>query len=271
MTPVVGMIVYSSAFSLPFVLLAIAPRFAARLPRSGEWIHSLRVMIGFLEVAAAVKFLSNADLVLGWGVFTREAVLLIWMALALTGAIYLLLPLRRTHRGGAVGRILAAGFALGIATWLATGVRGKPLPQVEAFLPPRIQVVVPRVAGSHSTGWMLNDFNGALAEARSTNRLVFVDFTGYACTNCRWMEANIFSRPDVGAQLGQFVLSRLYTDGDGEMYERQQEFQEKTFGTVALPLYAVVDGAGKVRATFTGLTRDPAEFIAFLRRASGGA
>ena len=268
-TPLVGMIVYSSAFALPFVLLAIAPRFAAKLPRSGEWIHSLRVMFGFLEVAAAVKFLSNADLVLGWGVFTREVLLLVWMGLALTGAVYLLLPLRRTQRRRGLGRILAAGSALAIAAWLATGVSGKPLPQVEAFLPPRIPVAIPAVSGSRSTGWMLNDFNGALAEARSTNRLVFVDFTGYTCTNCRWMEANIFSRPDVGAQLGQFVLARLYTDGDGEIYERQQEFQEKTFGTVALPLYAVVDGDGKIRATFTGLTRDPSEFIAFLRRASG--
>jgi thiol:disulfide interchange protein DsbD len=126
-------------------------------------------------------------------------------------------------------------------------------------------------SGSRSAEWILNDYTGALAEARSSNRLVFVDFTGYTCTNCRWMEANIFNRPDVGGQLGQFVLARLYTDGDGEMYERQQAFQEKTFGTVALPLYAVVDGEGKVRATFTGLTRDPAEFIAFLRRASSGA
>ena len=85
------------------------------------------------------------------------------------------------------------------------------------------------------------------------------------------MEANIFSRPDVAAQLGQFVLARLYTDGEGPLYERQQAFQERQFGTVALPLYAVVDGDGKVRGTFTGLTRDPAEFIAFLRRASTGA
>jgi thiol:disulfide interchange protein DsbD len=81
------------------------------------------------------------------------------------------------------------------------------------------------------------------------------------------MEANVFSRPDVSSELGQFVLSRLYTDGEGEMYERQQEFQEKKFGTVALPLYAVVSPDGTVRATFSGLTRNPAEFIAFLRKA----
>jgi thiol:disulfide interchange protein len=114
--------------------------------------------------------------------------------------------------------------------------------------------------------WMLNDYPGALSVARSTGRPVFVDFTGYTCTNCRWMEANIFSRPDVSAELGNFVLSRLYTDGDGEMYEKQQAFQEATFGTVALPLYAVIGADGKVRATFSGLTRNPAEFIAFLQR-----
>jgi thiol:disulfide interchange protein DsbD len=116
-------------------------------------------------------------------------------------------------------------------------------------------------------GWRLNDYEGALTAARNSGKLVFVDFTGYTCTNCRWMEANIFSRADVGAELGQFVLARLYTDGDGEVYERQQAFQEKTFGTVALPLYAVVDADGKVRGTFSGLTRNPAEFIAFLQRA----
>ncbi|HYU53816.1 MAG TPA: thioredoxin family protein, partial [Gemmatimonadaceae bacterium] len=107
----------------------------------------------------------------------------------------------------------------------------------------------------------------ALKLARTSGKFVFIDFTGYTCTNCRWMEANIFDRADVSAELRQFVLTRLYTDGAGEIYERQQAFQERTFGTVALPLYAVVDSDGKVRATFTGLTRNPAEFIAFLQRA----
>ncbi|HYV61059.1 MAG TPA: cytochrome c biogenesis protein CcdA [Bryobacteraceae bacterium] len=271
--PVVGMIVYSSAFALPFVLLAIAPRFVGRLPRSGEWIRNLRVTIGFLEVAAAIKFVSNADLVLGWGVFTREVVLLAWMILALAAAGYLLLQVRGGVRRREIsfGPIVAAAAALAIAAWLSTGLSGKTLPQVEAFLPPRAPVAVVATAGAAASEWMLNDYDAALAAARKSNRLVFVDFTGYTCTNCRWMEANIFNRPDVGAQLGQFVLARLYTDGDGELYERQQAFQEKTFGTVALPLYAVVDAEGKVRATFTGLTRDPSEFIDFLRRAAAGA
>ena len=139
--------------------------------------------------------------------------------------------------------------------------------QIEAFLPPAAPTATTAAAGGVSHTWMLNDYQGALDTARSTGKLLFVDFTGYTCTNCRWMEANIFSRPDVGAELGQFVLSRLYTDGDGEIYERQQAFQEKTFGTVALPLYAVMTPDGNVRATFSGLTRNPAEFVAFLRRA----
>jgi thiol:disulfide interchange protein DsbD len=120
---------------------------------------------------------------------------------------------------------------------------------------------------SRTPTWILNDYAGALQTARSSGKLVFIDFTGYTCTNCRWMEANIFSRSDVGAELGRFVLARLYTDGEGEMYERQQGFQERTFGTVALPLYAIVDGDGKVRFTFSGLTRDPREFIDFLKKA----
>ena len=156
--------------------------------------------------------------------------------------------------------------ALVVAAWLGSGVRGRPLPQVEAFLPPAIPTKLAS-ATSEAPTWILNDYTAAQTGAREAGKLVFVDFTGYTCTNCRWMEANIFTRPDVSAELGRFVLSRLYTDGEGEIYEQQQAFQEKTFGTVALPLYAVVDADGKVRATFSGLTRNPADFIAFLRRA----
>ena len=273
LTPIVGMIVYSAAFALPFVLLALAPRFLTRLPRSGEWIHTLRVLIGLLEVGAAVKFISNADLVLHWGLFTRSVVLVVWMALALAGAAFLLArSVKKLQlREPSVGRIVPAAAALLIAAWLATGLGGKPLPQVEAFLPPRVATPVLASSGAVASEWMLNDYDAALVAARTSGKLVFVDFTGYTCTNCRWMEANIFNRPDVGAQLGQFVLARLYTDGEGEIYERQQAFQETKFGTVALPLYAIVDADGKIHGTFTGLTRDPAEFIAFLRRASTGA
>jgi thiol:disulfide interchange protein len=267
--PVVGMIVYSTAFALPFVVLAFTPRMVARLPRAGEWIRTLRVLIGILEVGAAVKFVSNTDMVLRWGVFTRAVVLFGWMVLAIVGAVYLGRDLRwklerRDLRPAGFVPVLIALF---LAAWLGSGLTGRPLHQIEAFLPPSTPIAALASGRGTPPTWLLNDYDGALRTARGSGRLVFVDFTGYTCTNCRWMEANIFNRPDVGAELGQFVLARLYTDGEGEMYERQQAFQEQAFGTVALPLYAVVDANGKVRATFSGLTRSPTEFIAFLRRA----
>ena len=269
MAPVVGMIVYSTAFALPFVLLAFVPRVVANLPRAGDWMRTLRVLIGLLEVAAAVKFISNADLVLHWGIFTREVVLVIWTGLALAGGAYLALRKGTVDRRFATARLASVMVATLIAIWLASGITGRTLPQVEAFLPPRAPIALG--ASGNSPQWVLNDYAGAIDAARINGKLVFIDFTGYTCTNCRWMEANIFNRPDVGAQLNQFVLARLYTDGDGPIYEQQQAFQEKTFGTVALPLYAVVDKDGKIRGTFTGLTRDPAEFVAFLQRASSGS
>ena len=269
MTPVIGMLVYSGAFALPFVVLAFAPRFVARLPRAGEWIDALRVVIGFLEVGAAVKFVSNADLVLGWGIFTRTVVLAAWVLLAIAGALYLGRDLRARyqHRELRPSGIVPVAAALAVAVWLGSGLTGRTLPQIEAFLPPATPPQSLASIGSAMPDWMLNDYSGALKVARTSGKFVFIDFTGYTCTNCRWMEANIFNRPDVSAELRQFVLARLYTDGNGDLYERQQAFQERTFGTVALPLYAVVDSDGKVRATFTGLTRNPAEFIAFLQRA----
>jgi len=270
MAPVVGMIVYSTAFALPFVLLAFVPRVVANLPRAGDWMRTLRVLIGLLEVAAAVKFISNADLVLHWGIFTREVVLVIWTGLALAGGAYLALrKAGTTDRRFAPARLASVMVATLVAIWLASGITGRTLPQVEAFLPPRAPIALG--ASGNSPQWVLNDYAGAIDAARINGKLVFIDFTGYTCTNCRWMEANIFNRPDVGAQLNQFILARLYTDGDGPIYEEQQAFQEKTFGTVALPLYAVVDKDGKIRGTFTGLTRDPAEFVAFLQRASSGS
>jgi thiol:disulfide interchange protein len=267
-TPIAGMLIYSTAFALPFVALAMAPGLVSGFPKAGAWMRTIRVLFGVLEVGAAVKFVSNADLVLGWGVFTRNVVLLSWAALAVGAAIYLARALRRRDARGAAGviRFIPIGATILVAVWLVSGLNGRVLPQIEAFLPPAAWSATVS-GGAQSSTWMLNDYSGALAQAKATGKPVFIDFTGYTCTNCRWMEANIFSRPDVGAELGHFVLSRLYTDGEGELYERQQNFQEQTFGTVALPLYAVVSPEGKVRTTFSGLTRDPSRFISFLRNA----
>src|SRR5712691_12908163 len=115
---------------------------------------------------------------------------------------------------------------------------------------------------------MKNDYRGALDRARREGKLVFVNFTGYACTNCHWMKANMFTRPEIRSAMQGFVLVDLYTDGTDDASRVNQEFEEKTFGTIAIPYYAIFDGDGKVLATFPSLTRKPQEFLAFLNVSS---
>jgi thiol:disulfide interchange protein len=257
--PIAGLLAYSATFALPFVVLAAAPQFVSQLPRSGPWLARVKVVMGFLEIAAATKFLSNADLVWSWGVFTRGAVIVAWIATMLALAAYLAWPQGRPRRP-APGWLAAAAATLLFTIWLGTGLSGRRLGELEAFLP---------ASATHAfageLAWITNDLDAALGEARASKRLVMIDFTGYTCTNCRWMEANMFPRAEVRAALDGFVRARLYTDGQGDVYERQQRFQQEQFRTVALPLYAIVDADRRPIATFAGLTRDPAEFLAFLR------
>jgi thiol:disulfide interchange protein DsbD len=163
--------------------------------------------------------------------------------------------------------MLGAGASLATAVWLASGLSSPSLGSLEAFLPLPLDAK-PTAATPAPLPWHVNDYAAALAQARREHKLVFIDFTGYTCTNCRWMEANMFTRPEIETALGQFVLARLFTDGDGAVYETQQQMQERQFGTVALPMYAIVDGNGATVATLAGLTRDPLAYLKFLQSRS---
>jgi thiol:disulfide interchange protein DsbD len=270
--PLVGMLAFSTVFALPFFVLAVAPQLVSRLPRAGGWMNSIKVAMGFLEVAAAMKFLSNVDLIWKWGIFTRSFVLAIWIAIGIILAVYLLGKFQLSHdskpeRIGAI-RLTSAILSLSISFYLLTGLFGANLRWLQSFLPPKDQDAISFGGGSREEHkWIENNYEGALAQAKAENKHVFLDFTGYTCTNCRWMEANIFIEPDVQAEMGKLVLARLYTDGEGAVYEQQQKMEQDLFGTVALPYYAVVDANGVTIATFPGLTRDKQEFIDFLRKA----
>lgn len=270
--PLVGMLAFSTVFALPFFILALVPQYVSSLPRAGGWMNSIKVAMGFLEVAAAMKFLSNVDLIWRWGIFTRPVVLAIWIAIGIVLAIYLLGKFQLPHdtkpeRIGAF-RLMSAVISLAISFYLITGLFGARLGELESFLPPDLENSSARFSGGREKlTWIDNDLDRAIAQAKAENKRVFIDFTGYTCTNCRWMEANIFPKKEVEAEMSKFVLARLYTDGDGAMYERQQHFQEQTFQTVALPFYAVLDGDGKTVSTFPGLTRNVAEFVDFLKKA----
>jgi thiol:disulfide interchange protein DsbD len=264
--PLAGMLAFSSVFAAPFVALALAPQWLKSLPRSGAWLVAVKAVMGMAELAAAMKFLSNVDLVWGWGVFTRNVVLISWLLIALVLVVYLLGLIRLGHapRLGRpkLARLAATAAALALGVWLASGLAGRRLGELEAFLPPA-DLSASSVHGE--LPWILNDFDAARAQAARDNRPILIDFTGYTCTNCRWMEANMFPRPEVARELDKFVRVRLYTDGRGEMFQRFQQMEQDIFGTVALPFYAILTPNGTPRVAFGGLTRSPEEYLAFLR------
>ena len=267
--PLAGLLVFSCVFALPFFLLALMPSAMAKLPRSGTWLQEVKVVMGFVELATAMKFLSNADLVLQWGIFTRGVVLAIWLLIAALAALYVVGLVGRPVPSNRPGPV-RLGFALAIvaiAVYLGRGLTGRRVGELESFLPPPEGGVT---SGSTSVrgelSWMVNDYDAGLARARAEHKQVLVDFTGYTCTNCRWMEANMFPKADVTRELTRFVRVRLYTDGRGELYQRQQRMEQEKLGTVALPYYAIVDSLGDVQAQFLGMTRNTDEFVQFLSR-----
>lgn len=271
--PIVGMLAFSAVFALPFFVLAVAPQLMHSLPRSGSWMNAVKVVMGFLEVGAAFKFISNVDLVWGWGIFTREVVIAGWIAISVLIFLYLLGVFRFSHdsEGRTIGlvRVLNALLFGTLALYLLTGLFGSRLGEIESFLPPAKEVSStngPAGSISGELSWITNDYEAAIAKAKAENKRLFIDFTGYTCTNCRWMEANMFPKPAVRDELDKFVRLRLYTDGEGEPYEGFQRMQEQRFGTVALPLYAIIAPDDQIVATFAGLTREESEFVSFLKK-----
>ncbi|WP_158820275.1 protein-disulfide reductase DsbD [Granulicella sp. S156] len=270
--PLVGMAGFSFVFALPFFLLALAPQLMTQMPKAGGWMNSVKVVMGFLEIAAAMKFLSNADLIWHWNIFTRSAVLCIWASCLLMIVAYLLGWFRlnhdsdRSHVSGA-GVVFSLIFLAG-SIWLLNGLAGKSLGELEAFLPPiQVSATNSTPVASTETPWILNDLPRGLAEAKSQGKPIFIDFTGYTCTNCRWMEANIFPRSEIKDNMNRFVKVRLYTDGAGKVYTDQQDYENKHFGTVALPLYVLLSSSGETIDTSAGVTRNAGEFAAFLNKA----
>ncbi|NDD63561.1 MAG: thioredoxin family protein, partial [Acidobacteria bacterium] len=170
-----------------------------------------------------------------------------------------------------VGRMLCATFFLGLAIFFTTGLAGGNLGEWEAMLPPPRTGPNTGASGNPATSeapaskWLEN-YDEALAVASRENRPVFINFTGVTCTNCRWMESNMFTQPEVEQALTGFVRVELFTDRETPADLRNSELQAEKFQTVALPLYAIVDQTGNTLASFAGLTRNKVEFLEFIGR-----
>ncbi len=262
--PVFGMAAFSTGLASPFFLLALFPSFLQKMPKSGGWLMRVKVVAGFVVIAISIKYLSSADQILRTDWISREMFLACWIVLFALPGLYLLGFLRLEgiqpdDRLG-IGRLVIASLFLIFSISLLPGLFGGSLGEIDAYIPVQAKSIAP-----DAPVWMKNQYKEALAKARAENKLVFINFTGYACTNCHWMKANMFPRPEITGLLKDFVLVDLYTDGTDAESEQNQQLEEKRFGTVAIPFYAIVDPDERTVATFPGLTRNASDFVGFLK------
>ena len=276
--PMIGMVVFSAAFAFPFFFLALFPQYLAKMPKSGSWLNSVKVVMGFLELAAAFKFISNTDLVWGWGFFSHNTVLAVWAVLMLLTGIYLLGKIQLPHDSPltsiSVPRLMLSTAFLTFGLYLTSGLFGQKIHGlIYSYLPPIVEgesgaVRTNGASMAEEFNWYRNLDEG-LAEARATGKSVFIDFTGYTCTNCRWMEANIFTKTEVKHRFGEMILVQLYTDG-GPNHDENQQYEIDRFGTAALPFYVILSPNDDVITTFPGMTRSLDDFLDFLDKGLAG-
>ncbi len=249
--PIIGMLGFSLALALPFMLFAMFPGWLHSLPKSGGWLNTVKVVLGFLELALAFKFLSNADLVLQLHFLEREVFLAIWIAIFGTLAFYLFGKITLPHDSPlthvSVGRALIGLLVLTFTVYLIPGLWGAPLKLISAFPPPVeysespfgvgntneniSTAVLPEGAkiGPHGIV-VFNDYQSGLAYAKSVNKPIMLDFTGYACVNCRKMENNVWSDASILPILkNDIVLISLYVDDKRDLPKNEQ-FTSKVTG-----------------------------------------
>lgn len=275
--PILGMALFAFALALPFFLLALFPSLLKKLPKSGDWLTTLKGVMGFLELAAAVKFFSNADLVWEWELMTVPMCLALYglsflgCGLWLIGKLYLGF---NTPQGTPTpARRIWSGIFIALAIYFIYGTSGRPLnPVLSGFLPPADYGFATKSAAGELE-WV-SDLEKAKAEAKQTGKRLVLDFTGHTCTNCRYVESKVFPEPAVKTELEQLVRVRLYTDSGRyatpEEGKRNLELALKLTENLVNPLYAVIDADGNLIAkTDYNLAQNPAKMAAWLKAARG--
>ncbi|CAN5410949.1 cytochrome c biogenesis protein CcdA [soil metagenome] len=284
--PAVGTLGFSTAFAMPFFVLSLFPALLNRLPRAGGWMNNLKVVMGFLEIAAAIKFFSTAEFVWGIGLLPREIFLAIWAGCAFLIALYVLgvfeMKLDSTIEKVSGIRAFYAVVFVSLGIWLVAGMLGRPLASdIEALLPPDnyheliegAALAAPPLSSTageagkavQDSEYWYDDLSKAKAEAAKTGKPIFIDFTGFSCTNCRWMEKFMFPKQSTRSRFEKMILVRLYTDRKSQPYIGNQDLM-RGYGTVANPLYVTLNSKG-VFVAQGQYTRSEATFLAFLDKA----
>ncbi len=285
--PAIGMFGFALALAIPFSLFAIFPSVLKELPKSGGWLNSVKVVLGFIELALSLKFLSVADLAYGWHILDREVFLSLWIVMFALLGMYLLGKLRFAHDSVTekigVFRFFLAMTSLSFAVYLVPGLWGAPLKGVSAFVPP----LYTQDFNLYQEGDFkkFDDFEEGMKYAKENNKPVLMDFSGYGCVNCRKMEAAVFDNPRVREIIErEFVLIELMVDDktpldkpmiveeNGREVElvtvgdRWSYLQRYKFGANSQPYYAVLDEKGDVMSGSYSYDENIDRFVAFLNK-----
>ena len=303
MTPIIVMLVFSIVFAIPFTIFAFAPSLLKKLPKSGGWLNSVKVVLGFIELALGMKFLSVADQTYHWGILDREVYLAFWIVIAFLLGFYLLGKIRfkydspTDHVG--VGRLMLAIITFAFAVYMIPGMWGAPLKAISGYLPPMQtqDFVVNKLENSAANGRKYSDklhlphglvgyftFEEALTASREQNKPIFFDFTGHGCVNCREMEARVWSDPKVLDMLrNDFVICSLYADDKMEvlpedymtlpngkvlkgMGKINSRYVMERFKAASQPFYLVLDSNGNPLVEPMGYNLNVNDYIDFLQK-----
>ena len=311
--PAIGMFGFSLALAIPFTIFALFPSLLKTLPKSGGWLNSVKVVLGFLELAFALKFLSNVDLAYHWNWFDREIFLSIWIALGLLLGLYLIGKIKFSHDSDlpylSVPRTFIAIVVFSFVIYMVPGLWGAPLKVISGFLPPPATqdfdlskiststsaAPIQKVSinekkyedvfrrGKHNGLNEWYDYEQALQVSKELGKPVLIDFTGWNCPNCRKMENDVWSDPEVFKRMqNDFVLLELYVDEKqslpvAEQYTsefsgkhitnigaKNSEYEASKFGTNSQPYYVIVDGTGNVLVPPQGANYNVENYIKFL-------
>ena len=288
--PAICMLGFALALALPFTLFALFPSWLKSMPKSGGWMNVIKVTLGFLELAFALKFLSVADLAYGWGILDRETFLALWIVIFALLGIYLLGKIKFPHDDDSdkvsVSRFFMALISLAFALYMVPGLWGAPLKAVSAFAPPMYTQDFNLY--TNEVHAKFDDYDIGMEYARRNNKPVMLDFTGYGCVNCRKMELAVWTDPKVSDIINNdYVLITLYVDNKQPLPEQikiTENGRERTlrtmgdkwsylqrvkFGANAQPFYVLIDNDGKPLNKSYAYDEDIDKYVEFLRMGLG--